>query len=472
MKPFSDRWQELVRKAFEPIMRKKDGTPGDFTEVQKEIIEWWVNTVSTIILILGGERSGKSFIASFLAMLCMAPSTDEEHIFWIVGPDYLQARPEWEYLYKAFKAMDLIEGEPSMPAAIAAPWSFKTKLGHHVMTRSSGDIQKLASFSVHGAIMAEGAQQMHEVYLKLLGRLAETGGFLIIVGTLEEGLPWYTDLYERWKADNPIEAKSFSMPMWSNTAVFPGGRNDPAILKLEAENTPDYFMERYGAEPRRTHGRVLPEFSFEQHVRRLSLQEDVPVELAIDPGTTCYAVLFVQHVGLRTYVLDRVYERGTILQEIIPEVMGNPLFKLLIKEKAGVIDQAGAQRPGSYSQVELWSRIAGITLRYRYIFEDDTIRTLRYYLGTNNPLHEPLIYFNDHMTNRSTPQGDALDVLAEPMLWKWRESGYKMNERKRPIDRNNHAMKALGYKLVDQYGVHMEKKRMKAQQRSYWGVPA
>jgi hypothetical protein len=50
------------------------------------------------------------------------------------------------------------------------------------------------------------------------------------------------------QAPNPFQGKSFSLPTWSNTAVF-SGRDDPAILQIEAGLTPEMFRERFGGEP-------------------------------------------------------------------------------------------------------------------------------------------------------------------------------------------------------------------------------
>src|SRR5690606_31745453 len=90
--------------------------------------------------------------------------------YWIVGPDYNQARQEFMYIYTAFKDADLIQPEStSMPLNTASPWSFSTIWGQTWRTRSASDIQKLASFSVSGVIMAEAAQHIFESYLKLMG---------------------------------------------------------------------------------------------------------------------------------------------------------------------------------------------------------------------------------------------------------------------------------------------------------------
>jgi hypothetical protein len=438
-------------------------------EVQQAILDWWWASEARLALILGGERGGKSWLVALMALYCLDLNRHKGE-YWIVGPDYNQARPEFTYIYEALvnKKM-VVEASVSMPSNPASAWSFQTVWGAHIRTRSAADVQKLASFSVSGVIMAEAAQHVYESYLKLLGRVSETGGFLLLSGTLEAGLPWYEDLFKRWQGENALGARSFSLPSWSNTAVYPGGREDVRIKELEAEYPPDLFAERFGAEPRKTHGLVLPEFAMATHVRKLEVDPKLPVELWMDPGHHTYAVLFVQNIGLVTHVLDRVYTHGLIVHDVIPLVMGNPLWKLVELHNGGVIDNAGKQHQANKSQVELWQEIAGLSLRAQYIKLNVLIETLRFRLGSNNPLHSPLVYFNSHMTNAKSPQGLAMDVLAEPEMWSWPNRGINRNQAMVPTDKNNDAMKALGYGFVDRYGKYVEKKAsFKPKRRGYW----
>lgn len=459
MQPFSEKWLKACYAMAEVNFEKN--------LAHKEILDWWFGTDSRFMLILGGERGGKSLTAAFAGMACMDVGRKGE--YWIVGPDYRQARPEFQYMYEWFKKYDLILGEPSMPANEAAAWSLTTKFGASLRTRSAADVQKLASFSVDGIIMAEAAQSIHEAYLRLLGRVSETNGWLILSGTLEQGLPWYVDLYERWQGDNLLGARSFSLPSWSNLEVYPGGRDDPKIKELEAEFPPDLFMERFGAKPQKKLGLVLPEFDMSIHVKHLTVDPKHPVELAIDPGQHTYAVLFLQYDGLVCNVLDRVYVKGMIAQDVIPQAMGNPLWKYIDPLYAGTIDVAGKQHHANKSQMELWQEIAGVCLTAKYIRLDETIAALRYRLRDTNPLYKPLLYFNNHMTNARGPDGIALDVLAEPLTWRWPDRGPSQNLAVKPVDKNNDAMKAIGYSLVQRYGMNLERqKRNSAIRRDYW----
>ena len=461
MKPYSDNWRTICRLAMGVTLN----------ETQAPMMEWWFTSAARMMLILGGERAGKSLMAAYALMATMDIGKKGE--YWIVGPDYQQARQEFLYLYAAFSAgankISFLEpSSVSMPTSIASPWSFTTIWGQEVRTRSASDIQKLASFSVSGVIMAEAAQQIYESYLKLLGRVSETSGPLILSGTLERGLPWYGDMYTRWQGENDLEARSFSLPTWSNTDVYPGGIENDRIQELRSEYPEDLFMERFGAMPTRKFGLVIPEFDMKTHVKHLEFDENEPVELAIDPGQHTYAVLFVQHIGPKTHVLDAIYEHGMIVQEIIPKVMAHRLWKHVDKRRAGIIDNAAKQHNAQKSQIELWAEIAGVTLHGNYCRLDDTINTVRFRLLANNQWHEPLVYFNDHLRNNKTPAGLALDILAEFELWVWPTRAPGRNAPMVPIDKNNDAIKALGYKLIDRYGLNVERKlNAKGRRRAY-----
>lgn len=464
MKPYSENW----RSACQAMLGIKP------TALQKEIEDWWFGSDARAVQILGGERAGKSLLSADLLLPCIQPkpSDENEALIWIVGPDYVQARPEFSYIMEAFRRGGFIDGNPSVPQSISQPWTFRTTLNQRFMTRTSWEIMKLASFVVHAVIVAEAAQQSYDVPLKMLGRLAETRGPLILSGTLERGLPWYGDLYNRWQGENALGARSFSLPTWSNTYVFPGGEQDAEILKLKGQYPPDQFMERFGAVPRLMQGKVLPEFEYKKHVKTLEVAKDVPVQLFVDPGTHCYAVLFVQLIGPYCHVLDRVYKRGTTVQEVIPAVMDNPLFELVDRRDGNVIDFAARQHPGSQSQLEIWQKLAGVAFATKYRRLDETISVLRYRLGSYNSYHEPLVYFDSKMSNdRSVDGNEARDILAEFDLWKWPERTVNQNKAMVPIDKNNDAVKALGYGLAWHYGIFKEEKRKlgKAIRRTYWG---
>jgi len=411
------------------------------------------------ILICGGERAGKSITASRLAMRKISFPLDETEYkpktYWIVGPDYRQCRPEFRYIFEAFTKAGYVASS-SMPVDEASPWSMVLSWGDRIETRSSNDITKLASFTINGALMVEAGQQSEEVWSKLRGRVSETRGWVIIVGTLERGLPWFGDRLNRWKAPNAENARSFSFPTWSNTSIYPLGENDPEILSLRAASTEDYFLERYAAEPRKSSLLVVPEFDFKLHVRPIKVAQEAPVELFIDPGKHTYAVGFAQSFGAFTYVYDAIYTKGQIAQEVIPLVMRHPLFPLVMKNDRthGTIDFAGRQENANESQITLWKRIAGVELRSQYIRLETSIETLRHRLKVNPMTGSPLVLFSSAMKTGYIEHPDqgvvATQALSEFALWTRKPGSMDV------VDRNNDFIKALCYYLVDKFKGEVE----------------
>jgi hypothetical protein len=435
---------------------------------QQDIVDAW-DAGTRFMLVCGGERAGKSITSSALALSKLGPVEDDdtERMFWVVGPDYAQARVEFTYIFNALNRIGVIANS-SMPEAKTVPWVMETTYGVRVETKSSSDIAKLASFSVYGVLMVEAAQQTYETWLKLRGRVSETRGWVILSGTLENGLPWYSSLLRKWKGPNAEGGMSFSLPTWSNTAIYPGGITDPEIVALRASMPEDWFLTRFAAEAAKPHGLVIPEFEYATHVRSLDVAVDpygkvLPINLAIDPAQHTYPVLFIQRVGVYAHVLDCVYRKNVVAQEIIPEVMKHPLFRYVNRNEGNVIDIAGTQRHANKSQVEIWQDLAKVSFAYRWIPLDSTIQAVRFRLGVHNTYKEPLVYFDAKLPNpEPLPDGSAAHLLSEFELWRWPDRKPDQSEVLKPVDKANDGIKALGYWLVHTYGPVEERKRGKA----------
>lgn len=397
-------------------------------------------------LIAGGIRAGKSYSG---AMELLQRCAVENGLFWIVGPDYEQAKAEFDYVHAVLDKSKMLTGQVSMPSRGAR--KMQTVWGAKIETKTSDDVRKLASFAPDGIIMAEAAQQPHDVFMKMLERALEKDAWIWMCGTFESSLGWYADLYEKWQGANPENGFSFSLPTWSNEKVFPGGREDPKIKALEASMPEDLFLERCAAIPCKPQGLVHKAFDPKTHVRRLVVDDKYPVELAIDPGFAgAYAVLFVQRTKNSVHVLGEVYERGLIAQEIIPKVRAHPLFS---RCREGIIDRAANQHHANYSQVEIWNKYCPeIQLRWHYVSEEDGIRAIDLRLKNDSATGVPRLLFDESLKIQRTADGLAQGILGELLLRKWRPYREGSGEPLKPIKANDHALNALGYYLYDQFG--------------------
>lgn len=387
-------------------------------------------------LVAGGERAGKSFSA---AMELFPHAIGFKGLFWIVAPDYEQARHEFDYVLTALNAVGAVKSS-SYPKV--GQCQIETVFGGKIITKSADDVRKLAGAAPDGILLCEAAQCDYGVWLKLRGRLTEKRGWLWASGTFEGSLGWYPELWKRWQADNPEGGKSFSIPTWANLAIFPGGRNDPEIKVLEATLPADMFLERCAAVPCPPEGLVFREFSFETHVTSLvGYDPALPVELAIDPGFAgAYAVVAVQQRGPLVYAIDEVYAKQQVAEQVIQTCKARPWWA---KVAGGVIDVAGRQHHAQKSQVEIWRELAGLYLRAQPVPIVDGIARLRTFLvDPASADGRPRLLFAPGLK----------ETLGEFGKYRYPKDAESRPVSEEPIDRDNHAIKALCYWLYDKYG--------------------
>jgi len=392
-------------------------------------------------MVAGGERAGKSrMTAEELVCWIVAQAAFGPALFWIVGPDYKQARPEFIHLVTALEKLDAIKpGSVSMPQE--GPCSLMTRFDSRVETKSSSDPQGLGGVPPAGVCMVEAAQHVEEAFYRLRGRVAEKRGPLLLSGTFEGSLGWYADRWRAWQLPNADGARSYSVPTWANRAIFPGGREDPEIKALEATYPPEAFMERFGAVPCPPATVVFREFDPKVHVRSCPFDPALPVQVWIDPGyATAYVVDAVQMHGEDVWHIDEVYETRVVAPKVIQKCMAKPWWKNV---RFGVMDVAGRQHQGMESHVEIWRRLARIPIRSQKVSIEDGI--LRHKTFLRDPKTGQARLFHDKDRCKHT--------IAEYGLYRYPVDADGSVTKEVPRDRDNHSMKALAYGLVWNFGM-------------------
>ena len=326
-----------------------------------------------IRLIAGGERAGKSRSAA----MELAGRFLEGQLYWLVGPDYDLCRPEFAYLIEALEALDAIE-------TLATPNGQSNRMllrnGTVIATRTAQRAMRLAGQAPDGILGCEAAQLSYEAFLRLSGRLAERRGWLWLSGTFEGSRGWYAERFRAWQTDNPEEAASFSVPSWANRTLFPGGRADPEIRRLETTYPSDLFQERFGGVPCPPVSLVFREFEPAAHVRTIRdpYESFDNIEIAVDPGYAgAYAVLAVAQRGPEVFVLDEVYMQYAMTSQVIEACQRRSWWPHV---RSGVIDIAGRQHHAMPSQIEVWMAQARIRLRSHRVLLQDGMERLRTFL--------------------------------------------------------------------------------------------
>lgn len=413
------------------------------------------NDPSRIRLITGGERSGKSYSA---AMDLMSRFYEGE-LFWLVAADYARTRAEYMYLVDAFTKL----GWEFTYTKRVDPGEIVIAGGFRIVTKSAKDPRKIAMEAPDGILACEASQLDYETYLKMRGRIAEKRGWLLMGGTLEGSLGWYPEHYKRWQVPNKDDAKAFSLPAWSNTYIYPGGRNDPEILSLEKSCSKDWFQERYAGVPVQIHGIVFPEFSNAIHTGTGAGFEFDPtkeVSLMVDPGYAhFYAVEATQKVGETIVVFDEIYETGFVTSDIIKICQQKPWWKNV---KGGFIDIAGTQHQAMPAVSEIWRKEGKVSLRSNKVRIQDGVERIKTSLNVNPLTNKAGLLINLQCKGLISELGGCLNPkYGDTRVYRWKtdKSGNIVGDK--PEDKNCDAIKATVYGLVGLLGYTPAQRRAK-----------
>lgn len=416
-------------------------------------------------LVTGGAQAGKSFLAApvllqhFWEDLERAKSSNYRlpMIYWLVAADYERTWYEFDYIRSAFETLGLIVGRPSKrvdPGQMAIG-SGSGDIIAIIKTKSANDPRRLASEAPMGIIGCEASQLDLESYYRLLERCAPRKAWMFLSGTMEGSLGWYPALATAWYAGiverDGTRCKAFALPSWSNKYYYPGGENDPEILRLRRDLSEERYLERVEGVPCPPSGLVFKEFRPDIHIRSLEWEPDTPVQIWIDPGYGHPgAVEAVQIIDGQVRVFDEIYEQGLIDEEFIQISQNRPWWKDV---KYGVVDRYALQHHNRAPIAEVWQKLTGLSLRSQKVGINEGSERLKGFLKPDPLTREPKIVFDARCRGVLSEMGafpNPIDGQTKVYRWKTDRDGNIVGDT--PDDKNNDGLKAIIYGLVDNFG--------------------
>lgn len=421
----------------------------------------------------GGWRAGKSMLlAAETAPHCIIPSPNP-YLIALVGPTYFEPRAEFDYIVD-FLASFLSKSDFDPDKHVSRPkdgrWELtiparrvKNSDGTEsrvyyatVRTYTAAEAESIRSFNAEAMVLCEAGGISREAFFNIFGRVASTGGFVIGSGTLEASQKWYHDVIKEGLTDDPPSGiRAFILPSWANTVVFPGGRNDEKILRLERVLPKEVFDVRIGAQPIRLAGVAVREADRTRHVTVEGTEYNplYPVEMAIDPGYTGgYAVLAIQFYEGRIRIIDEVYVRLLATPDVIAICRERDWYQHVVGGNAGVIDRAAKQHNAGYgdSVLEIWADHAGmyLDLTEQVIPVADGLDQLRIHLAADRLVINPRCHgLLAEWDLGSFPEGFE---GYEPWHYKANTDGMLTGDK--ALAGADHASTALTYWLVARFG--------------------
>ena len=398
-----------------------------------------------VVQIVGAEGAGKSAVTAAELTACVPWSK----LIYLIGETYDNPRREFEYMRNNLLMLGAVDPrQVSMPKV--DKWQMTTRTGCRIRTLSvrEGATAIIATGEEPDifCLTEAGIIQSYSVFTACARRATRSRGRVVLAGTLKDNYGWYAGLTDDLAAQGNIwRGETFSIPAWANTLLYPGGRNDPEILRLEEALPEDEFARTIAAKRMPSKALVFPEFSYAAHVRPCPFDPSQPVYLWVDPGyyPSAYVVLAIQFHGQQVWVIDEIYLYFHTHEQVIEVAQGREWWPQV--DRLGVIDFAGRQHHAEKSAEEVWRAVAGKRLRSQFVGVLDGIARHRTFLGHKDRdgkmvgvrlIHDPRCKFSLEEYKKYRRPADR-DGNATSDI---------------PIDADNHSMKALAYGLVDRFG--------------------
>ena len=311
-------------------------------------------------------------------------------------------------------------------------------------------------------IVCEAAQTSMLAYNKLRLRAAAGKGYLLLAGTFERSAHWFADLWKKWRSGKGM-FRSYPIPSWTNTHIYPLGRQDPEILAIEAEMDNDLFMERIAGIPVMPTGLVFSqEFDPDIHVADIEYIPGLPVTLAIDPGynQSAHALLAIQQPpDSPIRVFDEIYGDHLTTYDVIDLAVAKPWWKDVTNHAdESVIDIAGTKYQQTVDPPSIvWMEKTGLYLRAESVPIQAGIDRIRSLLKLIPPHYKPQIVFAPHCEGILSEFGMiASPITQRSQSYSWKYDSQDNKIGKTPQDKYNHSIKALTYWVIVKYGYALD----------------
>jgi hypothetical protein len=410
-----------------------------------------------------GRRFGKTMMGSYeiepRAWLPSRHITGGPQLGWIVGPQYSDTEKEFKIVYDDFRKIGIDkEAIKFQNNADNGSFHIKTSWGFELLGKSAKHPESLVGEGLDFVLMVEAGRHKRATWGQYIRpTLSDKKGWAAFTG-VPEGKSEHSLLYALWGRGNDPHFpnwESWKLPSWSNTIIFPGGRQDSEILEAEADLTHDEFMRQYGAEFVDKVGAVMQEWDDEIHLCDQDYNPDWPLYIAVDYGfTNPFVVLFIQvdEWGTVYVIKERRFTQVDTPDVVrqLKEEFGQPTSKYNILSKIVRMYPDPAEPDDTYTMsngLKIPSvKNTGGELKTRLSLIRSGLKSKPDHLPDGHPEKKPKL-----LVNRSECQQLAWE-MSEGYRWPEHKSEIK-SDSEHPLDKDNHGPEALGRFYRGYFGI-------------------
>lgn len=273
-----------------------------------------------------GRRFGKSMMAGKdLEPKLFLPN----RLYWIVGPTYDLGEKEFRVIWHDLIVKMQLGKDKSIKRAynkkqgnmfIQFPWNTRVEV------RSADHPENLVGDALDWVIMSEAAKHQEDTWERFVRpALADRRGGADFP-TTPEGYNWMYKLWMLGQDKTLPEYESWKFPSWANSAIYPGGIDDPEIKLLRRTMTPEAFNQEIGADFGSFVGKIFPEWDVVTNVKEVKFNPAWPNYMCIDWGYTNPAAFVEFQIDPqdRIYIWRVHYKAFTRVEDHIAQMKGRP----------------------------------------------------------------------------------------------------------------------------------------------------
>jgi hypothetical protein len=227
-----------------------------------------------------GRRFGKSLTYGHRMT---AKSFKPDSYNWIVGPTYKLGEKEFRVVFDDYKKLGLLPhckkryDVPSGKMRIETPW------GAIIEVVSAEKPDSLLGEGLDHVVMAEAAKHNRATWEQYIEpALSDKLGTADFPST-PQGYNWYYGLFQLGQENNGVYS-SWRAPSWENTVRYPGGYNNPEIVRLRATTSKHFFNQEIAALFTSFAGAIYEEWDERIHIQSIPFNPSLPNYLAFDYG--------------------------------------------------------------------------------------------------------------------------------------------------------------------------------------------
>lgn len=407
-------------------------------------------------VVSNGRRWGKTlFGAREAEPNCFVPSaiTGQPQLGWVVGPQYSDADKEFGLIYDSLRKVGVDRDSIKFLRNVdSGNLHIKTNWGFELIGKSAAKPESLVGDGLDFVLMVEAGRHKRKTWGQYIRpTLSDKRGWAAFTG-VPEGNSENSLLYALYQRGLTPRAqsrgwRSWKMPSWTNTVIFPGGRNDPEILDAEDDLTKDEFDRQYGAEFSEKTGVVMKEWDDDTHLGDFDYEPSWRTFMAVDYGfTNPFVVLIIQEgpFGEIRVIWEKRYKHmdtEEVAMDVKTEIPGLVrVCERLYPDPAEPDDTRTLER---YLHIPSYPNTGGL-LRIRLALIRRALKPRNKFLPEGHPDRVPTL-----MVDRSCTQ----------LAWEMRQ-GYRWPEHRseiksdseNPLDKDNHGVEALGRFFRGHYG--------------------